>query len=117
MSASSKKMLRKEQEAAKLTEKQLAAQKEAKKTSLYTTLFVIVMAVLLVVSVTVGVNQIITSSGIRERNTTALTVDEHKLSNAELNYFFVDSVNNFLSQYGSYAAMFGLDYCKPLDEQ
>ena len=117
MSASSKKMLRKEQEAAKLTEKQLAAQKEAKKTSLYTTLFVIVMAVLLVVSVTVGVNQIITSSGIRERNTTALTVDEHKLSNAELNYFFVDSVNNFLSQYGSYAAMFGLDTSKPLDEQ
>ena len=34
MSASSKKKLRKEQEAAKMTEKQLAAQKEAKKTSL-----------------------------------------------------------------------------------
>ena len=40
MSASSKKKLRKEQEAAKLTEKQLTAQKEAKKTSLYTTAFV-----------------------------------------------------------------------------
>ena len=117
MSASSKKMLRKEQEAAKLTEKQLAAQKEAKKTSLYTTLFVIVMAVLLVVSVTVGVNQIITSSGIRERNTTAVTIGEHALSNAELNYYYVDSINKFLSQYGSYAAMFGLDTSKPLDEQ
>lgn len=117
MSASSKKMLRKEQEAAKLTEKQLAARKEAKKTSLYTTLFVIVMAVLLVVAVTVGINQTITSSGIRERNTTAVTIGEHALSNAELNYYYVDSINKFLSQYGSYASMFGLDTTKPLNEQ
>ena len=117
MSASSKKKLRKEQEAAKLTEKQLTAQKETKKTNLYTALFVAVMVILLVVAITIGVKQIITSSGIREKNTTALTVGEHELSNAELNYFFVDSVNNFLSQYGSYAAMFGLDTSKPLDEQ
>ena len=117
MSASSKKKLRKEQEAAKLTEKQLTAQKETKKTNLYTALFVAVMVILLVVAITIGVKQIITRSGIREKNTTALTVGEHELSNAELNYFFVDSVNNFLSQYGSYAAMFGLDTSKPLDEQ
>ena len=54
MSASNKKKLRKEQDAAKLTEKQLTAQKEAKKTSLYTTLFVIVMAVILVVAIEIG---------------------------------------------------------------
>ena len=117
MSASNKKKLRKEQDAAKLTEKQLTAQKEAKKTSLYTTLFVIVMAVILVVAIAVGVNQTITSSGIREKNTTAVTIGNHKLSNAELNYYYVDSINNFLSQYGSYAAMFGLDTSKPLNEQ
>ncbi len=117
MSASNKKKLRKEQEAVKLTEKQLAAQKEAKKTNLYTTLFVITMAVILVVAVVIGVNQTITSSGIREKNTTALTIGSHELSNAELNYYYIDTVNNFLSQYGSYAAMFGLDTAKPLDEQ
>ena len=47
MSASSKKKLRKEQEAAKMTEKQLNARKEAKQNRLYTTLFVIVMAAVL----------------------------------------------------------------------
>ena len=117
MSASSKKKLRKEQEAAKMTEKQLAAQKEAKKTSLYTTGFVAVMAIILVIAVVVGVRQTITTSGMREKNTVALTVGEHEINSVEMNYFFMDAVNNFYSNYGSYAAMFGLDLTKPLNEQ
>ena len=117
MSASSKKKLRKEQEAAKMTEKQLFAQKEAKKTKLYTTAFVTVMIAILVIAITVGISQYITNSGIRERNTTALTIGEHELSNAELNYFFIDSVNTFYSQNGTYASLFGLDTTVPLDEQ
>ena len=117
MSASSKKKLRKEQDAAKMTEKQLAAQKEAKKTKLYTAAFVAVMAVLLVIAITVGVTQTISNSGIREKNTTAMTVGDTALSNADLNYFFIDTVNNFYSQNGSYASFFGLDTTLPLDEQ
>ncbi len=117
MSASNKKKLRREQEAVKMTDKQLAAQKEAKQTKLYTIAFVAVLAILLVVAITVGVSQTITSTGIREKNTVALTVGDHEISNAELNYFFMDSVNNFYSQYGSYASIFGLDVTKPLDEQ
>ena len=117
MSASSKKKLRKEQEAAKLTEKQLTAQKEAKKNHLYTSLFVVVMAVILVIALVVGVKQTITNSGIREKNTTALTVGGHELNSVEMNYFFMDAVNNFYSNYGSYASMFGLDVTKPLNEQ
>ena len=117
MSASSKKKLRKEQEAAKLTEKQLSAQKEVKKTNLLTAAFVVVMAVILVIAVVVGVKQTITSHGILEKNTTALTVGDHEISNAELNYFYMDAVNNFYSNYGSYAAMFGLDTTLPLNEQ
>ena len=117
MSASSKKKLRKEQEAAKMTEKQLAAQKEAKKTKLYTTAFVAVMAIVLVIAIFVGVKQTISTSGIREKNTVALTVGDHELNNVEMNYFFIDSVNNFYSSYGSYAAMFGLDLSQPLDKQ
>jgi len=117
MSASSKKKLRKEQEAAKLTEKQLTAQKEAKKNSLYTTLFVVAMAAILVIAVVAGSRQIITNSGIREKNTTALTVGDHELNSVEMNYYFIDSVNTFYSNYGSYAAMFSLDVTKPLNEQ
>ena len=117
MSASSKKKLRKEQEAAKLTEKQLTAQQEAKKTRLYTTLFVVVMAVILVIAVIFGGKQILANSGIREKNTTALTVGGHELNSVEMNYFFMDAVNNFYGSYGSYAAMFGLDVTKPLNEQ
>jgi len=117
MSASSKKKLRKEQEAAKLTEKQLTAQKEAKKTKLYTTAFVAAMVVILVIAVTVGVSQFISNSGIREKNTTALTIGSHELSNADLNYYYVDTVNNFYSQNGQYASFFGLDATLPLNEQ
>lgn len=117
MSASNKKKLRKEQDAAKLTEKQMSAQKEAKKVSLYTTAFVVVMVLLLAVAIVVGVRQTIANSGIREKNTVALTVGSHELSNAELNYFYMDAVNNFYSSYGSYASMFGLDTSKPLNEQ
>ena len=117
MSASSKKKLRKEQEAAKMTEKQLAAQKEAKKTNLYTTLFVVTMVLILVIAVTVGVSQFINNSGIREKNTTAVTIGSHELSNAELNYYYVDTVNNFYSQNGQYASFFGLDTTLPLNEQ
>ena len=117
MSASNKKKLRKEQEAAKLTEKQRSAQKEAKKVNLYTAAFVIVLALLLIVAIVVGVRQAVTNSGIREKKTTALTVGTHEISNAELNYYYMDAVNNFYSNYGSYAAMFGLDVTQPLNEQ
>ena len=117
MSASSKKKLRKAQEAEKLTEKQLTEQKEAKKLKIYTTIFVVVLAVMVVAAVWIGVSTTITSSGIRERNTAALTVGEHELSNAELNYFYIDAVNEFYSNYGSYASLFGLDVTLPLNEQ
>lgn len=117
MSASSKKKLRRDQDAAKLTEKQLAEQSEAKKLKLYTIAFVAVVALMLVVAIVVGVNQTVASSGIREKNTVAVTVGDHSLSNAELNYFYIDAVNNFYSSYGSYASIFGLDLTKPLDQQ
>ena len=117
MSASSKKKLRNAEQAEKLTEKQLAEQKEAKKLKLYTTLAVVILAALVLFAAYVGISRTISNSGIRERNTVALTIGEHKISNAELNYYFIDSVNQFYSQYGSYASMLGLDVTKPLNEQ
>lgn len=117
MSASNKKKLRKEQNAAVMTERQQAALKEAKQTKMMTTAFVIGMVVILVIAISVGISQQITASGMRERNTTALTINGHELSNAELNYYYIDGVNNFYSQNGQYAALFGLDTAAPLNEQ
>ena len=117
MSASSKKKLRNEQEAAKMTERQLAEQKEAKKLKLYTTAFVVVLVALLVTAVTVGIFQAISNSGIREKNTIAMTAGGHEISNAELNYYYIDTINNFYSQNASYAALFGMDLSQPLNEQ
>ena len=116
MSASRKKNLNKEQKTAQLTERQLYEQKEAKKLKIYTAVFTGVLAVLLVLALVFGVSKFITNNGILERNTVAVTIGEHELSNADLNYYYVDQINEFLNQYGSYASMFGLDLTKPLNE-
>ena len=113
MSASSKKKLRKEQNAAAMTEKQLQEQKEAKKLRLYTGLFAAAIAVMIVVVI---VSRIF-GSGIMPRSTTALTVGGTEVSATELNHYYIDSINGWLNNYGSYAALFGLDTSKPLDEQ
>ena len=113
MSASSKKKLRKELNAAAMTEKQLQEQKESKKLRLYTGLFAAAIAVMIVVVIASR----ILGSGIIPRSTTALTVGDTKVSAAELNHYYVDSINNFLNNYGSYVSLFGLDTSKALDEQ
>ena len=113
MSASSKKQLRKEQNAAAMTEKQLHEQKEAKKLRLYTGLFAAAIAVMILV---VLISRVV-SSGFIPRSTTALTVGGTKVSAAELNHYYIDSVNNFLNQAGEYLSLFGLDNTKALDDQ
>lgn len=125
MSSSSKKKLRKEQAAAQLTQKQLSAQQEAKKVKQMTILFVVVLALVLVAAITVLSIRAYNNSGIRERNTVALTIGNHDLTADEFNYYYFDSINSFYSQfsgYGSYAsayaqAAYGIDMTKPLDEQ
>ena len=113
MSASSKKKLRRELNAAAMTEKQLLEQKETKKLRLYTGLFAAAIAVMILVVV---IGRVV-SSGFIPRNTTALTVGGTKISAAELNHYYIDSVNNFLNQAGDMVSMFGLDSTKALDEQ
>ena len=113
MSASSKKKLRKELNAAAMTEKQLQEQKETKKLRLYTGLFAAAIAVMILVVI---VSRVF-SSGILPRSTTALTVGGTKVSAAELNHYYIDSVNNFLEQAGDMVSMFGLDTTKALDDQ
>ena len=117
MSASSKKKLRAEENAAKLTERQLAQNKEDKKTKAYTITFGVVLALLVVVAAAVGINRSIANSGTREKKTVALTLGDTTMSNAELSYYFIDTVNSFYSQNGSYLSLFGLDTGKALDQQ
>ena len=113
MSASSKKKLRKELNAAAMTEKQLQEQKETKKLRLYTAIFGAAIAVMILVVI---VSRIF-GTGVVPRNTTALTVGETKVSAAELIHYYIDSVNNFLTQAGDMVSLFGLDTTKALDEQ
>ena len=117
MSASRKKQAQNSLNAAKMTERQLQEQQEAKKLKVMTAAFTAIITVILVVVIAFSVTQFINNSGIRENNTVAATIGETELSNAQLNYFYVDAVSQFLNTYGSYAAMFGLDVTKPLDEQ
>lgn len=45
------------------------------------------------------------------------TVGDRNLTNAELQIYYWMEVQSFLSNYGSYASYFGLDYTQPLDTQ
>ena len=47
----------------------------------------------------------------------ALSVNGHKFTAVELNYYFYAAVQEFVSAYGEYAAYFGLDVNLPLDQQ
>ena len=42
---------------------------------------------------------------------------EYQLTNSRLQVYYWMEMQNFLNQYGAYAAYFGLDYTKPLDTQ
>ncbi len=113
MSASSKKKLRNEQTTASMTEKQIAAKKEAHKVKLYTVLSCVVLALMILTVVVV----MTINSGIIERSTTAAVVGDEKINSVELSYNYIDSINMFMNRAGNYMALTGLDVTKPLNEQ
>lgn len=125
MSASSKKKIRKEQNAEMLTERQLKEQAEAKSLKRLTVVFSVVMiaivAAFLITNLVGGVNR----SGVIEKNTVAATIGEHELNTVVMNYYFYSAVTNEYNSaanlYGDYAENYlktkGLDLTKPLDEQ
>ena len=126
MSASSKKKLRKEQNAAAMTEKQQRERAEARKVKTYSIVFV--TAMILVVSIALGVVGVntVNRTGIIEKSTVALTVNDHDISVAELNYFYFDAINslysNWYDQYEDMTSLYmqfslGLDPTASLGEQ
>lgn len=125
MSASNKKKLRKEQELEQLTEKQQAARKEAKQTKVYTIVFICVVALVLVAFAGTLIYRSISNSGTIEKNTKAVTIGDHTLSTAELNYYYMDLIqaqySSWQSTYGNYMSLYlqmmGLNLTKSLDSQ
>ena len=126
MSASSKKKLRKEQNAAQMTEKQRKEQKEAKHLKIYTAVFAVVMALVVVITAVTVIWQFVSRSGVLERSTVAMTVDGTELSNAELSYYYIDLIQQFYDDlYSNYSSntnlyamlMYGIDFTSPLSEQ
>ncbi|MBQ7345987.1 MAG: peptidylprolyl isomerase [Oscillospiraceae bacterium] len=114
MSASSKKKLRKEQKAAAMTQRQKAAKKEATKLKVYTWTFWIVM--ILIVGLVAGIALSGPVNVMIERMGTSIVVGDHNISHTELNYFYIDAINQYCNQYSSYISYL-LDTSAPLDEQ
>lgn len=117
MSASNKKKLRSAENAAKLTEKQLTEQKEAKKLKAYTIAFVVVLVALIAAAVFAAISRNSNNIGKKERQTVAMTVGQQELSNADLNYFYVDTINNFYSQNNALLSLYGLQTGVALKDQ
>ena len=111
MSSSKKKQLRKEQY---MTERQVAAAKEAKKMKTYTLTFWVVIA--LVVCIFVGAVVSNPIKNVLYKNTSAIVVGDYSISAVEANYFFIDTVNDYVNQYGDYIQLI-MDVTKPLNEQ
>jgi len=108
MSASSKKKLRKEQNAATMTEKQQNANKDAKKLKAYTISFIVVMV--LVIGIVLGSVLKAPVNGIINNNTHAVTIGERELNSVTLNYFYVDKLLDFYNDYYETYASYGEEY-------
>ncbi len=107
MSASDKKKLRKEQTAAAMTEKQRNEKKKQNKQKAYTITFVVAMVLIVAIFVTSALKAPV--KNLQIQMSTALTVNDHEIKGPEFNYFYVDAIRNFcsdFSSYGSYASMF-----------
>lgn len=98
----------------KMTERQRQEAQEAKKLKAYTTTFWIVLALCLCIVVTTVLSNPV--KNVLYKNHTAITVGDHELNSVQLNYFFVDTINNYLNELGNIAS-YVIDTTKPLNKQ
>ena len=115
MSASQQKKSRQEKKAAYMSERQRQEAQEAKKLKVYTTTFWIVLALCACIVVTTVLSNPV--KNVLFKNHVAITVGDHELTAVDLNYYYIDAINNYYSQYGSYLSYMGLNVNKPLDTQ
>lgn len=98
----------------KMTERQRQEAQEAKKLKVYTTTFWIVLALCLCIVVTTVLSNPV--KNILFKNHTAITVGSHELNSVQLNYYFVDTIINYLNELGNIAS-YVIDTTKPLNKQ
>ena len=115
MSASKQKKGRVEKKAAYMTERQHKEAQEAKKLKVYTTTFWIVLALCACIVLTTVLSNPV--KDVLFKNSTSVKVGSHELNSVMVNYYYIDTVNNYYNQYGSYAYLMGLDFSKPLNKQ
>lgn len=125
MSASDKKKLRKEENTAKMTERQRQQQVEDKKLKVYTVTFITALALIVCLAVGILIYQNYTTSGIVEKKTIAATVGDNEINTVEMAYYYKDAINNFYNSIYSedniyadyYFEAMGLDVGTKLTEQ
>lgn len=98
----------------KMAERQRQEAQEVKKLKVYTTTFWIVMALCVCIVVTTVLSNPV--KNVLYKNNVAVTVGDHEVSSVELNYFFIDTVNDYINQFGEYASYL-LDTTTPLNKQ
>ena len=70
-----------------------------------------------VIFVLVAIVTFVWKSNIVQKSAAAVTINGEKYTAAEVNYFYKNVYQNFLSSYSSYISMFGLDTSKSLKDQ
>ena len=117
MSASNQKKIRQQEREIYRSERERQDALEAKKLRKQTIAFVVVIALCL--SIFLGSFLVSPIKNVIYKNTIAVTVGDHDLTATDVNYFYVDAINNYINQYYYYIYLgyIKLDMTKPLDKQ
>ena len=117
MSASNQKKIRQQEREVYRSERERQEALEAKKLRKQTIAFVVVIAICL--SIFLGSFLVSPFKNVLYKNTIAVTVGNHDLTSVDVNYFYVDAINNYINQYYYYIYLgyITLDFNTPLDQQ
>ena len=117
MSASNQKKIRQQEREVYRSERERQDALEAQKLRKQTIAFVLVIALCL--SIFLGSFLVSPIKNVIYRNTIAVTVGDHDLTATDVNYFYVDAINNYINQYYYYIYLgyIKLDMSTPLNKQ
>lgn len=113
MSASQEKKKRREDGFDNVSEKREKRKKQESKTKRTNAVQISIIAVVLLLIVAVFV----VNSNLFYTGVSALDIGGTSYTTAQFNYFYNSAYLSFMTEYGDYASMFGLDTSKPLSSQ
>ncbi len=114
MSASKKKLTRKELESTGFVDARTQREREEQAKAHRSNVMYTVIAVVFVL---VAAVVIVANSKVIERNAKAVTIGSETYTAADVDYYFYTAYNSFVSQYSSYLSLYGLDTSKSLKDQ